>query len=125
MQERISFDGYDAVQPDSFEPEWETTYEADSGRPMSGKAVVKPLFTAESYSVVFSDLTKAQASKILASIVPRKTKTTYQLHYYSWFYGKWMTDTFYTGKGSLSVKTLKKDKERCSISFNVIGVKPL
>ena len=125
MQERISFDSYDTVQPDKFEPEWETTYEADSGRPMSGRAVVKPLFSAESYSVEFSELTKAQASRLLGIIVPRKAKPTFQLHYYSWFHGKWMTGTFYVGKGTLKTKTLKENKERCSISFNVIGVNPL
>lgn len=124
-QQRIGIDGYDKKQPDVFEPDWETTYSDDSGRVMSGVASLDPLFSAESYTYEVGDLTKEEAREILSRIVPRPSKPTFQLHYYSWFYGKWRTDTFYVGKGSIKCRTLEENHERCTITCNMIGVNPI
>lgn len=126
VQEKILIDGYEIVQPDTMEPNWETTYTEDSGRVMSGKAYTDPMFTVESYSFEVTELTPEEAKEILTRIVPRPSKPTFKLHYFSWFYGKWRTDEFYVGKGSLKCKTLEVDHEILeSISCNLIGVNPI
>lgn len=125
MQKRISIDGYDKVQPTTFEPQWETTYTEDSGRSMSGKGYIDPMFTAEAYSYGIENISKEDAKEILQIIVPRPSKPTFELYYYSWFYGEWRTGKFYVGKGSMKCITLEEDKERCDISCSMIGVEPL
>lgn len=125
-QECITIDGMEIKQPEIFNPEWATTYTDGSGRSMSGVGHLDPMFTAESYSVEFFDLTPEEAKIILQMIVPRPSKPTFKLHYYSWFYGMWRTDTFYVGKGSLKCRTLEYGQERLDgISCSMIGVNPL
>lgn len=125
-QRYILIDGYKIKQPDSFTPNWATTYTDDSGRALSGKAFLDPLFTAESYEFEATDLSAEEAYEILTRIVPRPSKPTFKLTYFSWFYNKWRTDTFYVGQGSLECKTLKDNKERIDkISCDMIGVNPI
>lgn len=125
-QEKIKIDGSVIKQPDVFNPNWATTYTEDSNRVMSGKAYLEPMFTAESYEFEATELTQAQAAEILKAIVPRPGKPTFKLHYYSWFYGKWRTDEFYVGQGTLKCRTLEQGSERLeSISCNMIGVNPI
>ena len=125
MQERIEIDGYNKVQPNSFEPKWVTTYTEDSGRAMSGVGYIDPMFTAESYTYEALNVSKEDAKEILQRIVPRPGKPTFNLHYYSWYYGKWMTGKFYVGQGSMKCKTLEENHERCDISCDMIGVDPI
>ena len=126
MQEKILIDNVSIKQPDVFSPNWETTYTEDSGRVMSGIAELDPLFTVESFSVEWSDLTPAEASQILRLIVPTQNKKTFNLKYFSWYTGTWKTGTFYVGKGSLKTKTLKENYETFeTLSCNFIGVNPL
>lgn len=126
MQNYILIDGYKIKQPDSFEPNWATTYTEDSGRVMSGKAFIDPLFTVESYSYEATRLTKEEAKEILQRIVPRPHKPTFDLTYYSWFYGEWRTAAFYVGQGSLKCTTLKDGEEELeNLSFDLIGVDPI
>lgn len=126
MQERITIDGVNIKQPDSFDPNWETTYTEDSGRVMSGIAELDPLFTVESFNVEWSYLTPAEVAQILQLIVPTQNKKHFQLRYFSWYTGTWKTGTFYVGKGSLKTKTLKSDYETFeTLSCNFIGVNPL
>lgn len=123
MQEKISFDGYDGLQPDTCEPNWATTYTEDSGNTMSGDGFLDPMFTKESYSLEFSDVTKEQAKNLFQKVIPTASHPTFKFHYYSWFYGKWRTDDFYVGQGSMKCKTLEENEEALSsITFNVIGV---
>lgn len=122
-QNRFLFDGQDIIQPDNFSPQWETTYTDATDRTMGGTFYGAALFTVESYACEFSDLTPSQASRLLQIIVPTPTKLTYTIKYFSWYTGQWRTDTFYTGKGSLKVSTLKAGVEKLeSISFNAIKV---
>lgn len=126
MQERILIDGIEIKQPDSFDPNWETTYTEDSGRVMSGVAELDPLFTVESFSVEWSYLKPAEVAQILQLIVPTQAKKHFQMRYFSWYTGMWKTGTFYVGKGTLKTKTLKSDYETFeSLSCNIIGVNPL
>jgi hypothetical protein len=126
MQERILIDGVQIKQPDSFDPNWETTYTEDSGRVMSGVAELDPLFTVESFSVEWSYLKPEEVSQILQLIVPTQNKKHFQMRYFSWYTGMWKTGTFYVGKGTLKTKTLKSDYETFeSLSCNIIGVNPL
>lgn len=126
MQEKILFDGVEVIQPDSFDPNWETTYTEDSGRVMSGVAEIDPMFTVESFNVVWSYLKPEEVSKILKIIVPTQNKPNFQMRYFSWYFGEWRTGTFYVGKGTLKTKTLKSDYE-CfeSLTCNIIGVNPI
>lgn len=126
MQKKIKIDGVDIKQPDVFSPEWATTYTDDSGRAMSGTGYLDPMFTVESYEFEVTNLTPAEAKTILQLIVPRPSKPTFQLFYYSWYYGAWRQDIFYVGQGSLSCKTLEESHEKLeSISCNMIGVNPI
>ena len=126
MQKYILIDGVKIKQPDKFEPNWATTYTDDSDRVMSGKAHLDPLFTVESYSAEFTELTKEEAKTLLQLTIPTPKKPTFKMQYYSWYYGEWRTAKFYVGQGSLSCKTLKENKEALhNISFDIIGVNPL
>lgn len=121
-QERISLDGWNAKQPDTFEWQFSTTSTEDSGRPMSGRAAITPLFTVEAFDVEYSDLTIAQARAILQAIVQRPGKAFFNLHYFSPYFGAWRTAAFYVGEGTLHVRTLKVGEELMqSISCRFVG----
>lgn len=121
-QNRIAVDGWNAVQPTTFKYSFQTTSSEDSGRTMSGKAAISPLFTVEAFDVEYEDLTPAQASALLKKIVQRPSKPYFSLYYYSPYYGNWRTDQFYVGEGSLDIKTLKEDEELISqISCSFVG----
>ena len=121
------FDGKDIAQPlTPVKEDWETTYTPDSGRVMSGNAILDPMFTVESFGLEFANLTPEQVSELLQVVVPRASKNTFSFTYYSPYYGKWRTDEFYTGKGTLNIRRAKDDDTRYErISFNVIGVNPI
>ena len=125
-QQRISVDGFDAVQPDTFDWDFATTSTEDSGRPMSGVALITPLFTTESFTVEYSKLTIAQTSTLLHAIVQRPGKPYFTLHYFSPYFGTWRNGQFYVGKGTLRIRTLKVGEEEMkSISCNFVGKEPL
>lgn len=126
MQDKIKIDGVTITQPDSFNPNWETTYTEDSGRVMSGKAELDPMFTVESFNVEWSYLTPEELSQILQLIIPTASKPTFQLHYFSWYSGTWKNGIFYVGQGSVKTKTLKQNYEMFeTLSCNLIGVNPI
>ena len=121
-QDRIAIDNFNAVQPVTFDWRFETTSTEDSGRPMSGNALITPLFTVEAFTVEYRKLTAAQAAAILQAIVQRPSKPYFQLHYYSPYYGTWRTGTFYVGQGSLKVKRLVEGNENMeNISCDFVG----
>lgn len=121
-QERITIDGWGVKQPDRFEWSFSTTSTEDSGRPMSGRATITPMFTVEAFDVEYSDLTISQAKMLLQAIVQRPGKAFFNLHYFSPYFGVWRTSQFYVGEGSLAVKTLKVDEELMqSISCSFVG----
>lgn len=125
-QERILIDGWGDVQPTQFDWDFATTSTDDSTRPMSGTAYITPLFTVESYAVAYRNLTVAQCSRILQSIVQRPGHPFFNLHYFSPYYGQWRTAQFYVGQGSLKVRTLKDRAERMQeITCNFVGRIPL
>ena len=108
-------------QPITFTPQWETTFSDDTDRTVGGSFYGSALFTVESYAVEFVELTPSEASQILQVIIPVPGRLTYKIKYMSWYEGHWTTADFYTGKGSLSVKTLEVGKEKLeSISFNAV-----
>lgn len=124
-QRHIMFDGYTPKTPASVDPNWEVTYTEDSGRVLSGDAMLDPLFTVESYSLSFKNLTLEEASTILHIVVPRPSKPTFQFTYLSAYYGGWRTETFYVGRGSQKLRTAKENVEAYDLSFNVISAVPI
>lgn len=124
MQEKLKINDKDIKQPDKgLGYEFETTYSEDSVRVVSGVAEIEPLFTVEAFSYSATWLTAKEMSEILQMVAKGKK---YRLHYLSPFYGRWRDDTFYTGKGSLSVGSWVEEKEMYeSLSFNMVGVNPL
>lgn len=123
-QEKITFNGVAIKQPDeSLGYDFETTYTEDSTRVQSGVLHSTPLFTVESFSYSASWLTIQEMKQILQIVAKG---ISFQMHYFSPYYGKWRDDTFYVGKGSLSIGILRKDKEMFkSLSFNIVGVNPI
>lgn len=124
-QEKVLFNEIEIKQPDSgsLGVAFDTTYTDDSGRPTSGVALVTPLFTVEAYSYKATDLTLQEMSQILR-IVAKGNR--FKCRYLSAYYGKWRTDEFYVGKGTLTVGSWETSEERYDeLSFNLIGVNPL
>lgn len=121
-QNRISINGWNAVQPTTFKFNFQTTSSEDSGRTMSGRAAISPLFTVEAYDVEYDNLTIAQTSALLKKIVQKPSSPYFSLHYFSPYYGQWRTGDFYVGEGSLDVQTLKEGEETVSkISCSFVG----
>lgn len=121
-QERIKVGNFDAVQPTTFEWSFETTSTEDSGRSMSGNAMITPLFTVEAFNVEYENLTIAETSALLYEIVQRPRQVYFNLHYFSPYYGIWRTSKFYVGDGSLHVGRLSEDNERIdSITCTFVG----
>ena len=86
---------------------FETTYTEDSTRVQSGVGHFTAMFTVESFSYEATDVTIAEMSQILQLIAKGRNFT---LHYFSPYYGTWRNDTFYVGKGSLSIGRLTIDR---------------
>lgn len=123
-QEKITFNGVTIKQPDEgLGYDFETTYTDDSTRVQSGVLHSTPLFTVESYSYSASWLTIQEMKQILQIVAKGKP---FRMHYFSPYYGTWRDDLFYVGNGSLSIGTLREDKEKFeSLSFNIVGVNPI
>ena len=122
MGNRIAIDGWNTVQPSTFDYDFQTTSSSDSGRTMSGKANVSVLFTVEAFTVEYRNLTPNQASAILQRIVQTPSKPYFSLYYFSPYYGQWRTAQFYVGEGSLKIKTLEQGSENIdSISCSFVG----
>lgn len=123
-QQKILFNGIEIQQPDEgLGYDFETTYSEDTGRVQSGVLHLTPLFTVESFSYEATDLT-IQSMKQILEIVAKGSPFT--MYYFSPYYGIWRTDTFYVGRGSLSIGTLEVESERYeSLSFNIIGINPI
>lgn len=124
--ERYSFDGWDKVQPnENIAVDFETTYTEDSGRVISGIMMGDPLFTVESIGFEFFSLTLEEVSELQQIIIGRSGKAYYELHYLSDYYGRWRTDTFYTGRGSKNLQKIRNDDGTYNLKFNAIGVNPI
>ena len=121
-QERIAVGSFNTKQPTTFEWSFETTSTEDSGRSMSGNAMITPLFTVEAFAVEYEELTVAEAKTLLNEIVQRPKKPYFLMHYFSPYYGVWRTGQFYVGDGSLRIKTLKRGTETVeTISCTFVG----
>ena len=123
-QEVIKLNGEVILQPDEgLGYDFETTYTEDSTRVMSGRLHATAMFTVESFSYQATDVALGEMKQILQIIARGKPFT---LHYFSPYYGAWRDDSFYVGKGSLSIGRLNTERERFeSLSFNMIGVNPI
>lgn len=123
-QNYITINGKQIKQPDiGMGFDFETTYSEDSTRTQNGVGHFTPLFTAEAFSYTASNLSKEEMKTILQEVAKGQNFT---LHYFSPYYGTWRDDTFYVGKGSLTIGRLNEDKETfSSLSFNMIGVNPI
>lgn len=121
-QNRITVGGWSAVQPTKFNYNFQTTSSEDSGRTLSGKAAITPLFTVEAFDVEYKHLNPAQTSALLQKIVQRPGHAYFSLHYFSPYYGAWRTDQFYVGDGTLEIKTLEEgDEDISEISCSFVG----
>ena len=123
-QNYITIDGNPIKQPDiGLGYDFETTYSEDSTRTQDGVAHFTALFTVEAFSYKATNLTK-DGMKTILQLVARGRYFT--LHYFSPYFGAWRDDTFYVGKGSLSIGRLNENTERFDeLSFNMIGVNPI
>ena len=102
---------------------FETNYTEDSTRVQSGTGHFTPMFTVESFSYSATGVT-VQEMKTILNIIAKGGN--FKLHYFSPYYGEWRDAMFYVGKGSLSIGRLNKDEELFdSLSFNMVGVKPI
>lgn len=125
MQERIKINGIDVWQPDEGQLSYnfETTYTEDTTRVQSGEIHLTPMFTVESFGYSGSNLPMPKMVEILQNVAKGNRFT---LHYFSPYFGTWRDDTFYVGKGSLSVGKLIEGEEIFdSLSFNMVGVNPI
>lgn len=123
-QDCIKINNKKVWQPDSDTAvAFETTYTQGSTRAQSGKGKFTPMFTVERFTYIASDVPMEEASRILQMVVGKN----FELHYFSVYYGKWRTGTFYVGQTSdIKIKTLKEDHEKVSsLSFNMQGVNPI
>lgn len=123
-QDMMMINGVVVKQPEKdLGYDFETTYSEDSGRVQTGTLHITPLFTVESFSYTASGLTQEEMSLILQMVAKGDV---FNLHYRSPYYGKWRDDEFHVAKGSLSIGSWEKDKERyTSLSFNMVGVNPI
>lgn len=123
LQRKITIDGVEIWQPDmGLAWNYETTYTKDSTRVQSGEGHFSELFTVQSYGYKATGVPPEEVSKILQLVVGRKFK----LSCFCPYYNRWMTDTFYVGKGSLSLDSIVRDNEVSSdLSFNMISLDPL
>lgn len=124
MQNYITIDGEIIKQPETgLGYDFETTYSKDSTRTQDGIAHFTPLFTVEKFSYSAKLLTKDEMKTILQLVAGGRYFT---LHYFSPYFGVWRDDTFYVGKGSLSIGRLNENAEYFEeLSFSMIGVNPV
>ena len=124
MANRIKINDVVVKQPDKgLGYDFETTYSEDSVRVQSGILHLTPLFTVEAFSYTASDVKEDEMQEILQLVAKGHPFT---LYYRSPYYGGWRSGEFYVGKGSLKVGRWKEDVETYdTLSFNMIGVKPL
>jgi len=102
--------------------EFETTYSEDSGRDEDGSLHETDLFTVERFGYTASWLTADEMKTILQEIVGKR----FTMYYLSPYFGTWRTDTFYVGKGSLSIGSWVESEERYTeLTFNIVGVTPI
>lgn len=122
-QHKFLFNGTDILQPDDgLGYDFETTYSEDTTRIMSGPLHETALFTVESFSFKATGVPLATVSALLRVIMEQR----FTFHYLSMYYGSWRTDTFYVGKGSLSLGPVLEGGEYISsVQFNIIGVNPV
>lgn len=121
-QQRISINGWDAVQPTQFNYSWETTSTEDSGRAMSGLMYDTPMFTVEAFEVTYQNLTIAQTKTLLQHIVKKPGKPYFDLHYFSPYHGAWRTAKFGVSQGTLNVRSLKRGEENVQeVSCRFVG----
>ena len=124
-QELIKFNNTVIAQPDEgLGFDFETTYTEDTTRVQSGVLHASPMFTVEAFSYENTRGLTVSEMKTILQIIAKGGSFT--MHYFSPYYGQWRNDSFYVGKGSLSVGSLSADGERFdSLAFNIIGVNPL
>lgn len=123
-QDRIRINGTDIYQPDSgLAYDFETTYTEDSTRVQTGVLHATSMFTVEQLNYTATHIPQSEATKILQMVA---TGQNFTLHYFSMFYGRWRDDTFYVGKGQMTIGTLEDGNEYLdSLSFNMTGVNPI
>lgn len=125
MQDKIMINDSEIFQPDSggLAYNFETTYTQDSTRTQDGVGHFSNMFTVEQLGYSATHIPIDEATKILQSVAKG---TMFTLHYFSVFYGRWRSDSFYVGKGQLSIGSLEENNEYVSsLSFNMTGVNPI
>ena len=123
-QEYVKINGVVICQPDEgLGYDFETTYTADTTRTQDGVLHPSAMFTVESLSYTATNISSADAKSILQYIAKGQPFT---LHYFSPYYGVWRDDSFYVGRGNLSIKRLNTASETFdSLSFQMTGVHPI
>ncbi len=102
---------------------FETTYTEDSTRVQTGEGFFTPLFTVESFAYKATYLTLREMSTILQMVAKGQF---FNFYYMSPYYGRWRTDTFYVGKGSLNIGWFDDVTGHYDeLSMNIIGRNPI
>lgn len=124
MQQLIKINGIEIKQPDKgLGYSFETQYTRDTGRVQTGNLHASPLFTVESFTYSASWLTVDEMRTLLQQIARGHT---FNLYYFSPYFGEWRTDVFYVDKGSMTIGRLVEDKEKFdNITFTMTGVNPI
>ena len=124
MQEKIKINGIEIFQPDEgLQSSFETTYSEDSTRLQDGTANFVPLFTVEQFSYSATEIPIEEASLILQQVIKGES---FNLHYFSPYFGEWRDGMFRVGKGQFTIGSLENGGEKLSsLSFNMTGEEPL
>lgn len=123
-QKKIKLNSTEIRQPDEgLAYSFETTFASSTKRVASGRLSANPMFTVEALTYTATGATVAEVKQILQIIAKGNS---FSLYYFSPYYGAWRTDTFYVGRGDLTIGTLDEDGERYdSITFQMTGVNPI
>lgn len=122
MQDRLSFNGVEIVQPDKdgYRVMLETTSTAASGRDMNLTMRNTPMGTVHAYELKWTDIEASEASKILKQVL---NKASFKAHYFDVVEGAWMDDDFYATTFNSPIKTAKKGIERWDeVSFQITAI---
>lgn len=110
-------------QPTSYGVQFATTSTDDSDRTQDLEMHNTPIGTIGSYSMEWNYIKTSDASKILRLVL---NKSQFKLHYYDLYKDEWKDGYFYASNFSVTPLSLAEDyKYIDSLSFNVIGVKPV
>ena len=111
------------LDADGYQKALATTSSSSSNRTMRGVMKNIPLFTVEAYTLKWSDISVAVASKILHEVLEKDGFDFYHLNIYT---AQWETKRFYAVNFNAPVASLEDGDERLDeLSFQVTSERPV